>query len=99
MSSSPTISSPARLTKNGRVQIAYADEVGAVFDERDEPLALGLGQLAVGDVAHDLRRADDLACVIFDGRHRERHLNALAVGSQALGLEMVDSPPGFQGWR
>ena len=32
------------------VQVAHADEVGAVLDQRDELLAVGLGPLAVGDV-------------------------------------------------
>ena len=78
------------------VQIAHADEVGAVLDQRDEPLALGLGALAVGDVAHDLRRPDDAAVVVFDGRDRERDQDALAVRPHALGLEVLDPLPGFQ---
>ena len=42
------------------VQVADADEVGAVLDQRDELLAVGLGPLAVGDVDAGRRQKQDL---------------------------------------
>ena len=43
------------------VQVADADEVGAVLDERDELLALGLGALAIGDVGAGRRQEQHAA--------------------------------------
>ena len=57
--------------KRNALEVAHADEIGAALDERDKLLAVGFGTLAVGDVAHDFRRADDTACVVFHGRDRE----------------------------
>ncbi len=78
------------------LQIADADEVGARFDERDELLTLGLGYAFAHDVAHDLRRADDVAVVVAHGRNRERHPNPLPVGAQPLRLEMLDPLAGLE---
>ena len=52
--------------------------------------------LAVGDVAHDLGRADDVARVVLDRRDRQRDQDALAVRPHALGLEVLDALPGLQ---
>ena len=52
--------------------------------------------LALGDVADDLRRPDDVAGVVLDRRDRQRHVDALAVTSHALGLEVLDPPPGLE---
>ena len=57
--------------KRNTVEVAHADEVGAALDEHDKLLALGFDTFAVGDVAHDFRRADDVACVVFHGRDRQ----------------------------
>ena len=43
------------------VEVADADEVGAVLDQRDEPLALGLEPRCARDVARDLRGAHHVA--------------------------------------
>ena len=51
---------------------------------------------AVGDVAHDLGRPDDAAGVVLDRRDGERDRDALAVGAQALGLEVLDPLSGLQ---
>ena len=59
------------------------------------PLAL-LGLALAGDVADDLRRADDRAGLVLDRRDRERHEDAPAVGRQALGLEVLDPSSGLQ---
>ena len=57
---------------------------------------LALGTLPLGNVAHDLRRADDVSGVIFDRRDRERNNDALAVAAHALGFEVLDSLSLFQ---
>jgi len=56
-----------------------------------QPLALLLGALAVGDVARDLRRADDLAARPADGRDRERDVDARPVLADADGLVVLDA--------
>ena len=95
--SSPTISRPARFTKIGdAIQVADADEVRAVLDQRDEPLTLRFGLALPGDVAHDLRRADDAAVVVLDRRDGQRDRDAPAVAAHALGLEVLDPLPGLQ---
>ena len=48
---------------------------------------LGLGLLALGDVADDCRGADDLPVAIADGRSRQGHRDHPPVLAQALGLE------------
>ena len=53
-------SSPARLTKNGTPSRSHMPMKSVlVSTSADELLAVGFGTLAVGDVAHDFRRADD----------------------------------------
>ena len=54
-------------------QIADTDEVGAVFDERDESLLFRLGPPAIGDIADDFGRPNHCAFGVFDGRDRQRY--------------------------
>ena len=87
MSSSPTISKPARLTKKGTpLQVAHADEVGAVFDERDELLAVGLGPLAVGDVDAGRREKQHSPGVVPDRLDRDIGHPLAAVGHEVRQL-------------
>src|ERR1043166_357801 len=68
----------------------------------EQALALGLGALAVGDVARDLRRADDRAARPADGRDGERDVYEAAVLAHALRLVVLDALAGPQaredGW-
>ena len=50
---------------------------------------VGLGLFALGDVARDLRGADDDAVLVADGRHGERDRHQSAVLALANRLEVV----------
>src|SRR5689334_3182670 len=73
------------------LDVADADEVSAVFDERDKHLPVTLDALAFSDVARDLRCADNVSGIVLDRRDRERHANALPITPHSLRLEMFDS--------
>ena len=75
-----------------RIETADADEVCAVLDQRDEPIAFGLGLSLARDVAGDFRRSDHVAVVVLDRRDAQRYHHAAAVGSHALRLEVLDAP-------
>src|ERR1043166_2601645 len=68
----------------------------------EQALALGPGALVVGDVARDLRRADDRAARPADGRDGERDVYEAAVLAHALRLVVLDALAGPQaradGW-
>src|SRR6185369_8311529 len=80
------------IDKEGNTfQIADADEVGAVFDERDKHLPVAFGTLLSGNVTRNLRRAHDVSCLVFNRRDGERNSDALAVTAHSLGFEVLDS--------
>ena len=70
---------------------------GAVLDalfERGVRLLEGrFGPFALGDVAGNLRGADDSACTIPDGRDRQRDVAPGAILVHTLGLVMVEAFP------
>ena len=71
------------MTKNGTPsQVAHADEVGAVLDERDELLAVGLGALAVGDVDAGRGQEQDPARLVPDRQDRDVDDPLAAVGDE-----------------
>ena len=43
------------------VEIAHADEVGAVLDERNKHFTIALDSFTLGNIAHDLRRANHVS--------------------------------------
>ena len=65
------------------------------FGGGEQPLALRLGALALGDVPGDLRRPDDRAVGIADRRDAERDVDDPPVLREPLGLEVADAlaPP------
>ena len=65
--------------------------LGAVMQLAREQIPARLGLLALGDVARDLRCADDPARSVPDGRHGERDVEPAAILVAANGLVMVDA--------
>ena len=57
----------------------------------EQPVALGDGGLPLGDVAGNLRDADDRARVVEDGRDRQRDIEVASVFGEAFGLEVIDT--------
>ena len=81
-----------------------AKSPGGVADapQRDsEPLALRSqrlgGTLALRDVAHDLRRADDIPGRVTNRRDREGNVEPAAVLRDAHGFEVVDALAATEG--
>src|SRR6202011_5693943 len=78
-----------------RVDVGRAEDRGRHGGEREQPMLqfahLGVEALPRGDVAGDLRRADDRAVRVADGRHRQRHIDERAVLAPADRLEMIDA--------
>jgi hypothetical protein len=74
------------------LEIAYADEVSAGLDQRDELLAVRLDLPLAGHVAHDLGRAHHVPVVVLDRGDRERDPHTVAVAPHTLGHEVVDPP-------
>ena len=56
----------------------------------DEQALQFLSLLALGYIAPDLRRADDPAGFVVQGRHGDRHVDPTPVLCDAYGLEMLD---------
>src|SRR6516225_4178157 len=50
-----------------------------------------MGALALGDIAGDLRGADDTPIGAVDGRYRERNVEQAAVLTPANGFEVIDA--------
>ena len=63
-------------------QVAHADEVGAVLDQRDELLPVGLGPLAVGDVGPGRGQEQDPARLVLDRQDGDVHHPLAAVGDE-----------------
>ena len=57
----------------------------------EQPIALGDGGLPLGDVAGNLRDADDRARVVEHRRDRQRDMQPPSVFGDPLGLEVVDA--------
>jgi hypothetical protein len=72
------------------VQILGDDGVVRGLDHGGEPLHHAIGVDAIADVARDLRRANDVAVVVVNGRHRQRNRNRRAVLSLTDGFVMPD---------
>ena len=74
--------------------VGHQDQVLRRFEDALPLLGLAvqrrLGSLALGDVAGDLRGADDVACGGADRRDGERHVDALAVLVHTHRLEILD---------
>src|SRR5204863_4119141 len=65
--------------------------LGAVMQLAGEQIPARLRLLALGDVARDLRGADNPARRVPDGRHGERDVEQAAILAAANGLVMVDA--------
>jgi hypothetical protein len=70
-------------------QVAHANEVGAVLDQRDEIQALGFGPLALADVSCGLGRTDDLARLILDGQMKSTILALPSATAGQLGPKQL----------
>src|SRR6185503_3548427 len=94
---------PVRLD-DGPVQVHDPGEERALVEECAE-LRIGfrggsrqltfalLGLALQADIAHDLRRADDISRVVLDWRNRERDEDAPAVAAHPFRFEMLDPLP------
>src|SRR5579862_5169858 len=65
--------------------------LGAVVGLAGEQIDLLFAALLLGDVARDLRSADDAAGIVDDRRHSQRNCDHAAVLAPAYSLEVLDA--------
>src|SRR5688572_12404176 len=68
------------------VHIELHEQVTTIFNERTKPFLPLEDDLSR---TLDLGCADQTACLIFDGRNGQRHIDDRAVLTPALGFEMI----------